>query len=496
MISIFKSKEMKGKGIGKQLLLAFLSIFAFLTMLSFKEETVKAAGSVTVSVDSVSESNYKGNNTTNGYAAKEHVEEARWFVQGTGIKKQDTISFSVKITNAVFSDYQRIAIAESGFSMTEGANADYDAYYFDGDNWVVDGAIGTDKNKGFVTTECSAGSDDLKANGGAYDSLFCISNDGLTLNYVYTIRSEGYGLKTITIWLYEINDATSEAAEHVLLNVVVSKPISEFNNNTENGGAGFDWISTAGGSCSTNHAVTRESGDSSPGTEKICATYINSGSSDYYNNEKKYMDITIPKEVAFNYIYSDIGKNASTIPNNAIYSVNTFQNSGSSKYVKYYYYDFVWESYELALNGGTIIVDNNENMDSNYKYALTLEVDASGKYSFYITDYFGNKFATKENEEVEVKDVSIRNILIDYTNADLLTIMAAEVYLSGEDDGEVVIPDKVVFNEQEYKVTSIGKYAFCEFSNLETVQIPASESFEISLAVRVSYLQAAPRASL
>ena len=28
-------------------------------------------------------------------------------------------------------------------------------------------------------------------------------------------------------------------------------------------------------------------------------------------------------------------------------------------------------------------------------------------------------------------------------------------------------------------ITSIGKYAFCEFSNLETVQIPASESFEI-----------------
>ncbi|MBR3966816.1 MAG: leucine-rich repeat protein [Clostridia bacterium] len=29
------------------------------------------------------------------------------------------------------------------------------------------------------------------------------------------------------------------------------------------------------------------------------------------------------------------------------------------------------------------------------------------------------------------------------------------------------------------KITSIGKYAFCEFSNLETVQIPNSESFEI-----------------
>ena len=76
-------------------------------------------------------------------------------------------------------------------------------------------------------------------------------------------------------------------------------------------------------------------------------------------------------------------------------------------------------------------------MQEDYKYYLTIDIDASGLYVFYIKDYFGNSFVSWDGTsgtKIDITDISKRNVLIDYTNADLLTIMKASLQLSTGDN--------------------------------------------------------------
>ena len=467
MDSILFLKKGKQNKISKYVIFSFAFVMAFLIFAFSSFSGVKAAPEL----ESVIESNYHGQMTNDDGSktnvsnnAKAHITTTgdtdliRYFIQGRGIANKDVIRF--KITGLKNLEFERIAIVEEGYSASSD-NPNYDSYLRnESGEWVNDASTG---GKGLVSCDgLSANSTSLKANGATaesgYDALFCYRSDDTddTLEYVYTIRSEGYGLKMIYIFLYSTKDGEAVVGDTPIpISLVVSKPISDFSNTV-----GFTWVNSSSVTCGTNINPT-----GSPATNNICVNYINGET----GNTAKEMVITIPKEVAYLHDVSKTevtedseGKNIKN--NNSIYAINTFQ--GSDSVIKYYYYDFNWKGYTIGTSPDVIEVTGNQNMDEDYYYNLNLMVDSSGIYVFYIKDYFGNTFESVLNNSgtnVEVVDVSIRNLLIDYTNADKLTILSARLEEVASEElfaGNVVVltydsPNKVLYVKAQKDETTI-----------------------------------------
>ena len=271
----------------------------------------------------------------------------------------------------------------------------------------------------FVTTAAKfnelEANDATAADDGFY-SLFYISqstSDGeitVTLNYVYTLRSSGWGTKTINVALY--NDAAYDSYGNLLdptpahyrtLNFIASKPINEFEETI---------IDATGETCGT-FEVSDGTADGKITLSDICITYINANT---ISNDKngKPMNFVLPKEVAYKHNVSTpaVGANPSiaNIISQSIYGINSFSNAGSAsgKYVKYYYWNFINAT--------------NDEMLPSVGYEMTLMVDSTGKYKFEIRDAFGNEFVSSD---VTVSDIEITNIIVDHTGAEAVNIMAS-----------------------------------------------------------------------
>jgi len=457
MEGILKKKKGKERILSKYVIFSLSFLFAFFALLTFNAGGVKAASASDATVVA-NESNYKGNNSGGSYAAYEHDFEMesgthyiRYFIQGTGISNKDVVKFTIGNLSDI--TFDRIAVAESGYNMSAGANKNYDTYYYADGAWHHDST--TSKNPGKVaTSSVSAGDTTLIANGATtegnkFDSLFYYDATNNTIEYVYTIRNKdyelykansctatnsedcsGYGLVNIQIYLYSSESGVAPESEHVTLRVVVSKPVSDFD-----GTSGFTWIqdeedATTG--CGTNTSPTN-----STTTNNICVYYKNHTPK---VNTTRDLYIDLPKEVAYNHVIS-ADKDIASIKGNTIYAINSFQNAqsvGSAKWVKYYYHDFNWVSGK----------DNTNKVDGT-SYELVITIDAEGAYIFHIKDLFGNTF--KSNTDVEVNDVSKSNILVDYTNADVLTILDASVAFENDDvfGGEIV---KLTYKSYDGKV--------------------------------------------
>ena len=431
-----KSYCSKKKGILKFLTCSIAFIFAFFLGGVFASHSVAEAA---IDVE-IHDSNYKGNNTKGssyGAIRNEASGSLRYFVQGSSIAKKDVVTFT--ITNFFAGQgtiYDAFAVSEEGYTGSAGTAMDYDTYVYDvtgRDAWTSDdttnkagsGESGLVMGDG-CATNFNALSNQLKANDSSmtYVSLFC--KDGNDLKYAYTLRTPGYGLKTIHIFYYKLATGIAKPAEDYNVDIVVSKPISEFNDSVNDG---FTWIQKNSNNCPTDHK--KMASDDITATNEICVNYDNSGN---YNEERK-LNIEIPKEVAYTHAPTTDVSAEDNIKNSTIYAINTFQNNGSSKFVKYYYHNFYFEA---APTGSDASLYNNTTIDENYSYKLEIMIDARGNYVFYIKDLFENTFtsipestsntdivSSNNDDIVRITNISIRNLLIDYINSDKLTILKA-----------------------------------------------------------------------
>ncbi len=481
MNSIFKFEKKTNMKKAKYVIFSVLFSVVIFAFMIFNVKITKAAE---LSIK-VNHSNHEGNNEKS--SANEAIgpetldpdgekQEKRYFVQGTGVELKDVVSLT--FTN-IPAGYDAIALVESGYNMSNpnGEKRNYDSYKFNGNQWKSDASTSAGVEN-TVTNSCSTGvsADDatLRANRsdntGPY-AIFCMN--GTTLEYAYTIRNEGYGLKTIHVFFYDSESNLSVLTPYAIISIVVSKPISEFNRDAagSDASAGFAWnknnldkdnlvLDYTGETANNNMdgCETHVSATGRPSTSMICGIYQNETVDENLSNQNKTMHIVIPKEVAYSYNLPSSFKSASgagsmtveEVLDQSIYAINTFRNSGNvgvtnGKYVAYYYYKFALEEYTMktGTTGSNILsttVSVNEEMKKmkqDCSYLMSLEVDALGSYSFYITDLFGNKFESYvenddnddwlEGDVVQIKDVSKRDILVDYTNADLLTILDAVI---------------------------------------------------------------------
>lgn len=387
----------------------------------------------------INNSNYKGNNASNSYAA--YVGE-RWYtagnekitsytVQGRGVAKKDVVSMT--ITKTYTSEIRSIAVFESGY--TTSGNRNYDVYRKSDSNdaWTsltelkVGSSTEYEIQPGLVVTPTgtSCGVFDhtksldasLAANSasGTYYSMFCITDDTstktLTIQYVYTIREGGYGFKEVYFAFYnDVPSAAPAVAEAESVMFVLSKPIS---------GMEFTWLDEASEECSATTTKDLNS-TSSPDTEKICAKYVNGTPT----TQDRALEISIPKEITYVHEVSNT-RNISDIEAQSIYGINTFQNTGSGGDVRYYYYDFV------LYDGNDYDDAGNEKLDPLVNYYIYIMIDAKGDYILYMKDVFDNTYTS--TVAVEVTDVSKTDIIVDYTNEANLTIMeAAGAYTDGD----------------------------------------------------------------
>lgn len=423
-----------------------IAFFFVLIVSAFLPQNVKA-----IDVE-VHNSNYSGNNGSKDAKTIGTGNSTRYFIQGTSKAKKDVVAFTIKnfFTDAQGSTtkYDRIAVGESGY-VSSSVNKDYDTYAYDvlgedtRDIWSSDNGNNRTGEKGFVMGENCAATFNaslnlLVANGGSegYVSLFCRDNNDL--KYAYTLRAPGYGLKTIHIYYYDTSKTEATVVGDLDINIVVSKPISEFNDSVVDG---FTWLqkepqSESDTKCPASHR--QEASEDVTATNEICVYYDNSGN----YNEERTLQIEIPKEVAYNHAPATDLSLESNITGSTIYAINTFRNNGSSKYVKYYYYNFIFDA-----------LRKNEDMNEEESYHLEIKIDARGNYVFYLKDLFGNTFvsiaegnssdsaivAGTDPDIVAITNISIRNLLIDYTNSDVLTILKAVTELVNNDEfgGEI-----------------------------------------------------------
>ena len=437
-----KTKEMKWV---KYFIFSFALLLTFFVMQTGK--IVKAADSTPTASFELFESNYKGDNESDSYNAvhvcksdstdatcdKKISEEAYgsgWYIQSSGVANKTTVSFKIVISNYT-GTINGLNVFESNFSSSAGANASYDAYVLrdETSNWVnVTGKVDSGLNVGNVvsalpaTGYLSARDASLKANTAAntYYSLMNISQvtsgttTTITINYVYTIRSNDYGEKVINFAIYNTNPYdfnTGEWNEAMVartfaVKFVASKPADEFN---------IQWLNTDAETIGTTGTADVNQ------TNNIAVKYVNGNKA----TGTKNMTFTLPEEMAY---LHDVSKTtAADITENSIYSINTFTNDGSTSgnVVKYYYYKFNWDT-----------TGDNIEMSPLKTYDLVLVIDAKGNYSFYIKDVFGNTVSSSDSnddEEVKVEDVSNTNIIIDYTNEHDLTLLVATGAYTGSD---------------------------------------------------------------
>lgn len=349
-------------------------------------------------------------------------------------------TFTLSIANTI----NGVVVFESGYTVSGGQDtvANYDSYKKDsygrwnnmtGGVGTIDGQTAFAKgvvlanNSDFATT--AANSTQLEANstGAGNYSLFYISEvvvDSklvVTLNYVYTIRSSGWGTKTINVTLY--NDAAYDsqgnlldptAAHYRTIDFIASKPISEYNDGTGETIKAAD--ATACGDFEGPNRIVQTSPSVvySNKYDDICITYVNSNT---ISNDKdgKPMTVSLPKEVAYDHKITtglEEGENPTVdqIKAQSIYAINTFSNAGATggKVVKYYYWNFKDAS--------------NTSMLPSEGYTMTLMVDATGVYVLEIRDVFGNEFVSSG---VTVSDIEITNIIVDHTGAAGVNVMKA-----------------------------------------------------------------------
>lgn len=422
----------------------FIFIFAFLCAFV----AVGAGGGKALAIESatytIHQSNHKGNNTNSDqyYAIKSTgAYGSGWYVQGRGVSMKDVVTVTLEIP---YREINGLVVFESGYTGSS-TNKSYDSYkkntsgvwenLVDATNGLAAGSVVPWNDAactGFVSS--AANNTSLKANSASATlySTMCINeveNDKITIKYAYTIRNAGYGLKTIRFVVY--NDVAYDPsdtlpndpmkAEAFDVQFVLSKPINEFGTTGTDSTNGFTWINSASVTCGTH---TTSSGY--PTTNDICVTYINAETK---KNEAKPMNFELPKEIAYVHdssVERDAAKDnkikISSIKDNTIYGTNSFKNVGSENAngVKYYYHAF------------NVADPENGKMDPTKTYKLVIQIDASGEYVFYIKDLFGNKFDSEANKVV-VNDVSITDVIVDYTNEHNLTIMKATgVYDGGK----------------------------------------------------------------
>ena len=74
-------------------------------------------------------------------------------------------------------------------------------------------------------------------------------------------------------------------------------------------------------------------------------------------------------------------------------------------------------------------------------------------------------------------DFEVDGIYYDIISSSEKTVevtYSGDYYYSGIYSGDIVIPEQVIYNNDTYSVTSIGKYAFRSCSGLTSVTIPNS----------------------
>lgn len=428
--SNFKNKV---KGILKYLIFNVIFFGAFFAL------NAKDVDAANITEDTASvvfhQSNHHGNNGGD-YSAFKSVGKCAdgtdsncysdWYIQGTGVTEEDVVTFTLTVP---YYNIDGIVLFEEGFTSAGGKS--YDAYkktYNGTSGYSWGPSVGGSMKQGGMIEDLAAADapscsefetavatyGELKANDGNYYSLMCITENDtegekkIEIKYAYTIRKSGYGLKNIKIVLYYGNaydpdgdSATQAVAYDYELKFVVSKPVNENQ---------FTWIKDADDTC-----VKHASATGRPLTEDICVTYINGTP----GNVAKELTFTLPQETAY---LHDVGVDPLTIDNiknNTIYGTNTFRNvdgdaDDTNDTVIYYYYNFIHTSTDI--------------MDPYVQYVITLSVDASGYYEFFVKDVFGNTHTTindDSNDDVYVEDVRITNIIVDYTNEHNLTLMTA-----------------------------------------------------------------------
>lgn len=439
-----KTKEMKWF---KYFIFSFAILLTFFVMQTSR--IIKAA--TPTATFEMFESNHNGDNSGGSYDAihvcasdstdatcDKKVSEAAygsgWYIQSKGTANSTTVSFQVVISNYP-TTINGVSVFESKYSSSAGANASYDAYALKDTTWEnVTGKTGSGINVGQMVTTLAAGEHlnardtSLKANtpANANFSMMHISQvttttTTITINYVYTIRSNDYGEKIVSFAVYNTNPYNYDTgvwndamvAETFAIKFIAAKPADEFD---------IQWLNTDTEEVGKTGTVNVNQ------TDNITVKYLNGGKA----TGTKTMEIKIPGEMA--YLHNVSKQTAAEIPQNSIYAINSFTNDDSrpetcstkASCVKYYYYKFNWD---------TTTGDNIE-MSPLKTYDLVLVIDAKGSYSFYITDVFGNTVSSADStndDEVVVEDVSNTNIIADYTNAQDLTILVASGAYSGDD---------------------------------------------------------------
>lgn len=458
--SISKEKKTKVQ-IVKYIIFNLLLLCCFFVFASFEVKADESTSSVlgsnhwgNVSTDATNKysSSYVNSTTGRQYIVNGKIVDQYVMVSGTtqvaaGTENMpDVVVFT--LTTDITSTINGIVVAESGFTSSSSDTPNYDSYRKDAyGNWDSESYASAGIKQGLVKDTCNftvatAASNELKANNGSYYSLLCVQEtaSSVTIQYAYTLRSAGYGLKIINVSLY--NDAVYDnegnlikepiLAETLSVPFVASKPINELS---------FSWMDSDDDVCGGTAA--------NPVVDKICVKYVNGDK----GTVAKEMEFFFPKEIAYLHdVLETVDKNAAGIINSikskTIYGINTFQNAGSSNNVRYYYWDF----------------ENPQNttIDPTTDYKLTIMVDASGNYVFYIRDVFGNTFTTSG---VTVNDVSKSQIIVDYTNAVDLTVMQASSGWTDDDwkkSWQFSIDDdyRIVFTKMKKGVIEIELHVF------------------------------------
>ena len=449
----------------KYFIFNFILFGVFFTFQCNEGEKVGAIDNPTFTIH---QSNHEGNNGKTDSASYNAVGKGTdyygtgWYVQGQGISMEDVVSLTLEVP---YKKINGLVAFESG--RTSSGTKNYDSYQKVDGTWknvptadfaTVDGtdvtylglapgevlsSTNTMCTTTFATT--AALSTKLAANANTtvdtVYSLLCITETepdpsnasdkgSIKIQYAYTLRNPGYGLKKITFAIYNDEGYTWEPNEDewnqpdtaatYVVEFVLSKPINEFEFTWQDDLTGADAVA-----CGTDSSATGR-----PTTNNICVEYENAEDGSK-TTEDKTIKINLPKEVAYvhdmSFTNDANGKpTAASILDNSLYATNTFSNYGSASgtYVRYYYYDFV-----LTDGAGG---SGNTKMDPTSPYLITIAIDASGSYVFYITDIFGNKF-NNSTTSVDVDDVSKTNIIVDYTNEVDLNLMKSSSGYSSSD---------------------------------------------------------------
>ena len=288
----------------------------------------------------------------------------------------NTITFQIRLSKR----YSYITLFEQDFSDSAQADKiDYDLYYIDETtSKYVYKRYGTHSDDAVHSTEAQL--------------------TGETLTFVYQLRDESYNTKhLLSVYFYDGDPNDAVETKRAELEYILAKPISDYSSNIHVDTDGRDL------SCLVDDT-----------NDQVCVLYTPNSYAADGSYKTNAFTVQVPDNAAIYFstfnTHDHTSSGATVSPDNvqkynSIYAVNTFYNEGSTDPIQFYYHNVKDETVYGASNPELGLTAKS----TGYKFILT--IDASGKYTFYIIDIFGNELKI-EHDDLSVNDVANRDLTI------------------------------------------------------------------------------------